>query len=848
MILNQISNKLRNTSDPVPESSEDVPATYLPVAMQTLSFSLNFFLAVSVIALLLKHWLWTHARDSRTRHTPEAQAIERELNAQGFWKYFILVAFETLPFFIQIAVFFFYLGGSFTVESLGSKWNAALSFLNWSATNRKILFLVVTALSTVMNLALLSWYVRYAFPVPSLDLQRRAMRMVARMLDVAPDPEIVYADISNCLFAHTSIDPKNFPIFIQLFSLPVKRPRIRIRSLAPWSELSPLLPSMIAEIYSKPRYNPLPALRLCLVVSGQGQSEQLQVNSEAKRVYSTIKTSHLLQNLYLHLLLSQIHATGDTDHWQDACQILKYLEYSEEHTSELVWLVDSIELYTPWVKEDFTTQIVEFLQGVVVYLTKCPGDEHNVDLLQTATIMAAERLKSRQRSNIENPSPQYILSSQDVHSDERYRDTFALVENESLSQDDRLPRIIAPYQDSNFVIRTLLISIMAIEGFGNKNNEKSISGVVPRSDLQCALEGLWGLWEAGFNQSDLLQFLLVLVPPPSPLVGGTQSSMVILLLKEYLQQINDSPALIAEKAFRFTDAALKRSLTTGITSDELDLHLQDLQSPNPWISLHIDSILRRRSTPRVADLEAVATLDPRVKAIVSKERLNLYLSSNVQPEPDILTLLVQPDDLAISLEAFGQGVNLLESPLIGESDGQSPGSPCPFPFAQLEQEQRSHLISRFFDPHQSTSACQSVWIMLTEDLYPRWELLPADWRSDIAEALVEWVVKGQKIFAEEVKKPKAKQLIGATVLALVNYNDMKHHRRRKIPLEARDERFEERLDACAQVYLQLFATAIEDLGERAKPRTQHIVNFLVDIPDGLYHEGAINRIRRVLEI
>src|SRR5258706_3666204 len=124
-------------------------------------------------------------------------------------------------------------------------------------------------------------------------------------------------------------------------------------------------------------------------------------------------------------------------------------------------------------------------------------------------------------------------------------------------------------------------------------------------------------------------------------------------------------------------------------------------------------------------------------------------------------------------------------------------------------------------------------------------------RTTCAAALVEatkWMVKGQKILATEIEKRKAKQLIGATVLALVNYSDMEHHRKRNIPLEARDERFQERLDACAQVYLRLFATAIEDLGERAKPHTQHIVNFLVDITDVLYNEDAIKRIQRVLEI
>jgi len=74
---------------------------------------------------------------------------------------------------------------------------------------------------------------------------------------------------------------------------------------------------MLREIYSQSRFNLIPALRLCLVVSGQGQPEELWENKEAKRAYSTIKASNPLQNLYLHLLLSRLHTTTEaTDHWQ----------------------------------------------------------------------------------------------------------------------------------------------------------------------------------------------------------------------------------------------------------------------------------------------------------------------------------------------------------------------------------------------------------------------------------------------------------------------------------------------------------------------------------------------------
>jgi len=682
------------------------------------------------------------------------------------------------------------------------------------------------------------------------------------------EPETVAVGISNCLFIHTSMVATNFSIFVQLFGLPVEHSRRRITSLVRWNQISSILPSMLLKIYSKSKPNLLPALRLCLVVSSQNQSEHPRLIKEAKRAYSTIKISNPLQNLYLHLLLSHLCATTeDTDHWQDACRILKCLEYSEEHTSELVWLVDSIQLYTLGIKQGFTTRVVEFLRGVVVYLAKCPGDEHNGDLLRTATIMAAEWLISRQRSNNRNLPLRYILSRQDVDSGEN-QEMFVLVDNRRLCLSDRLQRTIALYQGSqerdsslNFVIRTLLIPIMAIESFVAEKEGESISDAVPcvqRDDLRCSLEGLWDLWEGGFNQSYLLQFVLALVVPPSSTEGSTRRSMVDFLLNEYRQQINRSLAQITENAFKFIDAILEHSLTTGTTKDELDLQLRDLRSLGPWLSLHVDNILRRRHTPCVAALERVTTLGSCVKAIVARKRLNLHLSSTIEPEPDILTLLVQSDDPEISLEAFGQGVNLLGLPLTDEADGRNPGSPRPFTFALLEQDKRSHLISRFFDPQQSTSMCQSVWIMLTEDLFPRWELLPADWRRDIAKALVaatEWMEKSQTILAKEINQwheirasGKTKQLIGATVLALVNHGDVGHHWKRKVSLEARDERFQERLDACAQVYLRLFASAIEELGESAKPYTQDLVNSLVDLPDVLYNRDATVRIQHILGI
>ena len=99
---------------------------------------------------------------------------------------------------MQIAVYLFFLGGSFTVESLRSKQEATLG-VNWSGTNRNIYFIVTTALFTLITISLLIWYGVYAYSILFLDLKRIVERVsspsLARVFEAAPDPEISYVDI-----------------------------------------------------------------------------------------------------------------------------------------------------------------------------------------------------------------------------------------------------------------------------------------------------------------------------------------------------------------------------------------------------------------------------------------------------------------------------------------------------------------------------------------------------------------------------------------------------------------------------------------------------------------------------
>ena len=465
LILNQISNQLRNTSDHVPDSSEDGSSEMITSIIHVLTASLGLVSLTIIIALFSKYVLWSLFSSSGMHHNPEEQARNRESLAQSS----VLGPVAILSLFTMLSGVSFVIGCYGTIFQL-SKF-ATIVFA--------VAYASLPALAALDLVGVKRWPLKGE---STYTLGRRMTSAFSRASALAfdvfyrlkgrssLDPEIVVG-ISNCLFIHTPMVPTNFSIFIQLFAFPVEHSRCRITSLAPWSQLSSILPSMLMKIYSHSKLNLLPALRLCLVVSSRNQLEQPRVNKDAKRAYNTIKTSNPLQNLYLYLLLSQLYATTEaTDHWQDACRILKCLEYSEEHTSELVWLVDSIQLYTLEVKVDFTTRIVEFLRGIVVYLAKCPRDEHNEDLLRTATIMAAEWLISRQSSDNGNLPPRYILSHQDVGSDEENQEMFVLVDNQRLSPSERLQRTLTLYQgsqktdsSSDFVIRTLLIPIMAID-------------------------------------------------------------------------------------------------------------------------------------------------------------------------------------------------------------------------------------------------------------------------------------------------------------------------------------------------------------------------------------------------
>ena len=164
--------------------------------------------------------------------------------------------FELLPVVMQFSVFCFSIGAFFAmfVSNSPGTWTVGI----------------------VTFIGILYWWAGYWIVRDSytpFTLSRRPVLKMIRtwteytrrsMHEKVLNRDDAHVAILNRLFTHTSMTPNNSSILIQLFSLPVEYPQIRTKSLAPWSALSSLLPSMLMEMYSHPGCNLLPVLRLSL--------------------------------------------------------------------------------------------------------------------------------------------------------------------------------------------------------------------------------------------------------------------------------------------------------------------------------------------------------------------------------------------------------------------------------------------------------------------------------------------------------------------------------------------------------------------------------------------------------
>jgi len=216
LILNQISNQLHNTSDPVLDSSEDGSNVLVEIRVVVLSLSLVMVSSTIALALHLKYMLWRLSSSSGTYHNPEEQARSRELLAQRLRSRRIPSRFDVLTLFMVLSETCFSIGCVLMIMELSP-------FV--------VLVFLVFQLGTVIlfrNPSVDSLPAQQSRP-PNGKAVRRGRGIInasSRKADL--DPKIVDVGIPNFLFIHTSMVPTNFSIFIQLFALPVEHSRRRI--------------------------------------------------------------------------------------------------------------------------------------------------------------------------------------------------------------------------------------------------------------------------------------------------------------------------------------------------------------------------------------------------------------------------------------------------------------------------------------------------------------------------------------------------------------------------------------------------------------------------------------------
>jgi hypothetical protein len=228
-ILSQISDQLRNPSDPIPsplpsplpKSPKVLRTTFIRVASVLSTFSLALTLLDSVLVLSLKHWMRYYALNLKTFHNPEEQARNRELFAQGLKRWAIPSLFELLRSFMQLALYLFFVGAMFAMFPLGVGVYMALLVTTVIACSLWQLIYRQTRHDP---------YAPFVFSKVIWKVPRAWRRERGFLHEAILDPEIARVGISNCLFIHTSMVPRislfsfNFSAFQSSIHHSVSRP------------------------------------------------------------------------------------------------------------------------------------------------------------------------------------------------------------------------------------------------------------------------------------------------------------------------------------------------------------------------------------------------------------------------------------------------------------------------------------------------------------------------------------------------------------------------------------------------------------------------------------------------
>ena len=155
---------------------------------------------------------------------------------------------------------------------------------------------------------------------------------------------------------------------------------------------------------------------------------------------------------------------------------------------------------------------------------------------------------------------------------------------------------------------------------------------------------------------------------------------------------------------------------------------------DPWMLLHLETLLVRRCIVRPHELVQLDWTDTPEQVHIANARLALYDrlegedTKQIEPEPQLLKIFLKSNDYVVCTGAFKWCLNLVTS--------SHPNAPGIFVLeiggcGWIDIEHLIQVLCGDFLSHRVRS-----WKFLAEHLFPKWTMLPSSWRSSFASAFI----------------------------------------------------------------------------------------------------------------
>ena len=461
----------------------------------------------------------------------------------------------------------------------------------------------------------------------------------------------------------------------------------------------------------------------------------------------------------LHSHLSGLSIIPSTWHWSRACERIPHLEPDDENAVNLLWAIEfacQCHSFTCFRRQMGRVQAIRqslrLIRSILLFTGKMRLGHPVRRQLGISALKAVISLSrahtdgaTSQQGNEHTSHLYHCVRDYEAH--EAILEALMALFSSSKPTDRKSPIL------QEFAIPCLLVldCVTGGESYSYESASNQLLGVMINESIiplwMADQNGApWGrhvaLWTASLvglteahalHPSRLIQWTTRLALGHYRLPDGyTLISLLGTFIATYDERTQRNLMLMDAPALEYITSMVK------YTCKKYDLDpsefVRGVQPRNPWLLLHFDNLLGRPTTLAMGIIEAMKWVSTSAFDLIARQRVALYSSMSVSPEP-LIRLFFYSSSFSVHLVLIDFALRLTRKEL-GNGQDNHFGSEESLEMAMnslLARLAPSGFLARDKDEYATFIL---DWILIAEDLYPHWVSLPDGWRKALAVAFV----------------------------------------------------------------------------------------------------------------